>query len=29
MKKKVAKLPKREQEKVEAEYHRMKPEAFD
>ena len=29
MKKKIAKLSKREQEKVEAEYHRMKPEDFD
>ena len=29
MKKKFAKLSKREQEKVEAEYHRMKPENFD
>ena len=29
MKKKFAKLSKREQEKVEAEYHRMKPEDFD
>lgn len=29
MKKKVAKLSKREHEKVEAEYHRMKPEDFD
>jgi hypothetical protein len=29
MKRKFAKLSKREQEKVEAEYHRMKPEDFD
>ena len=29
MKKKFAKLSKREQEKVEAEYHRMKPENLD
>ncbi|MDQ2920977.1 MAG: hypothetical protein M3R52_05115 [Acidobacteriota bacterium] len=29
MKKKFAKLSKREQEKVESEYHRMKPEEFD
>lgn len=29
MKKKFAKLSKREQEKVEAEYHRMKPEDFN
>ncbi len=29
MKKKFAKLTKKEQEKVEAEYHRMKPEDFD
>ena len=29
MKKKFGKLSKREQEKVEAEYHRMKPEDFD
>ncbi len=29
MKKRFAKLSKREQEKVEAEYHRMKPEDFD
>jgi len=29
MKRKFAKLSKREQEKVEAEYHRMKPENFD
>jgi 2-oxoglutarate dehydrogenase complex dehydrogenase (E1) component-like enzyme len=29
MKKKFAKVPKRAQEKVEAEYHRMKPEDFD
>ena len=29
MKKKFAKLSKREQGKVEAEYHRMKPEDFD
>ena len=29
MKKKFAKLSKREQDKVEAEYHRMKPEEFD
>ena len=29
MKKKFGKLTKREQEKVEAEYHRMKPDDFD
>ena len=29
MKKKIAKLSKREQEKVEAAYHRMNPEDFD
>ena len=29
MKKKFAKLSKREQEKTESEYHRMKPEDFD
>ncbi len=29
MKKKFGRLTKREQEKVEAEYHRMKPEDFD
>ena len=29
MKRKFAKLSKREQEKVEAEYHRMEPEEFD
>jgi len=29
MKKRFGKLSKREQEKVEAEYHRMKPEDFD